>query len=94
MVKTYTEFLVVVDAKLSMYEQIPDKHLSMEGRKAHGLYKDVKFLSCFASDATELLGMLHEEADVEAAKVFVGPEVRQIMRCLERLAAAESLPTT
>lgn len=89
MIKTYSDFLAVCDRKCELYAQIPEDHLSLEGTKVYELYKIVKFNACFASDATELLQMLNEDEDVEAASKYAGSEFRQIRRCLERLASAE-----
>ena len=57
------------------------------------LYKNVMFDSCFASDATELLALLHEDEDVAEAAKYAGAEYRKIIRCLERMAATERIPT-
>lgn len=89
MIKAYPDFIDVVNGKIALYEQIPEGHLTVEGQKAHELYKAVKFLSCFTSCAVELLEMVHEDKDVEAAAKFAASDLRQIVRCLERLAAAE-----
>ena len=94
MIKTYPEFIAVVDAKCALYEQIPEEHLSYTGKNVHDLYKAVKFNICFASDATELLEMLREDEDVEKIQIAARAEHRQILRCLERLAATERIPTT
>lgn len=94
MIKTYPEFIAVVDTKCALYAQIPEKHLSVEGKYTHDLYKAVEFNVCFASNATELLEMLNDDKAVENVKAFAGPELRQITRCLERLAAAENLDHT
>lgn len=94
MIKTYPEFIAVVDAKCAQYEQIPEEHLSFTGKNVHSLYKVVKFLICFTSDATELLAMMHEDDDVETLKITAGSELRKIIRCLEWLAASENIPTT
>lgn len=93
MIKTYSDFINVVNSKLALYAQIPESYLSIEGTKAYELYKNVSFNSCFASNATELLALVIEDEDVEAAAKYAGSEYRQIRRCLERLAAAENLQT-
>ena len=95
MIKTYTDFLAVVNTKCAQYDQIPEDHLSFTGQKVYGLYKAVKFNTCFASDATELLSLLGDDEDVEEATKYVGSEYRKIIRCLEWLAFSENLaPTT
>ena len=93
MIKTYSDFINVVNGKLALYAQIPESHLSAEGKTVYGLYKNVSFDICFASNATELLDLLLVDEDVEAAAKHAGSEYRQIRRCLERLAAAENLQT-
>lgn len=93
MIKTYSDFTAVVSVKCSLYGQIPDRHLSLEGQQVYELYKNVMFDSCFASDATELLDLLHTDEDVEAASKYAGAEYRKIIRCLERLASTERIPT-
>lgn len=93
MIKTYSDFTAVVSGKCSLYAQIPDRHLTVEGQQVYELYKNVMFDSCFASNATELLDLLHTDEDVEAAAKYAGAEHRKILRCLERLAAAENVPT-
>lgn len=94
MIKTYSDFLAVVNVKCAQYDQIPENHLSFTGLKVYELYKAVKFNTCFASDATELLDMLHTDEDVEDIAKHASSEHRQILRCLERLAAAERIPNT
>lgn len=94
MIKTYPEFIAVVDAKCAQYEQIPEEHLSFTGKNVHDLYKSVKFLACFASNAAELLEMMREDEDVDKIKIAAKSEHRMILRCLERLAAAEILEPT
>lgn len=95
MMNTYPEFLAVCDAKCSLYGQIPDRYLTVEGQKVYELYKNVMFDGCFASNATELLSLLIEDEDVAAAAKYAGSEYRKIIRCLERLVSKEDLaPTT
>ena len=91
MMKTYSEFLAVVNSKIDLYAQIPEGHLSQEGQKVYELYKAIEFLVCFASNATELLGMLNDDEDVAKAAEYAGSELRKIRRCLESLAAAENV---
>lgn len=90
MMKSYSEFLAVVDSKIALYAQIPESYLSIEGQKVNELYKAVEFLVCFASNATELLGMLNDDEDVAKAAEHAGAELHKIRRCLENLAAAEN----
>ena len=90
--KSYSEFLAVVDSKIALYAQIPESYLSIEGQKVYELYKAVEFLICFASNATELVGMLNDDEDVAKAAEYAGAELHKIRRCLERLAAAEKAP--
>lgn len=94
MIKTYSDFLNVVNSKLALYAQIPESHLSIEGTKTYELYKNVSFNICFSSDATELLALVIEDEDIAEAAKYAGSEFRQIRRCLERLAATERIPTT
>lgn len=94
MVKTYPEFIDVINSKIALYAQIPEEHLSIEGTSVYALYKTVKFNICFASNASELLVLLNEDEHVEFHANYVGTEYRSIRRCLERLAAAETAPTT
>ena len=94
MIKTYSDFTAVVSGKCSMYGQIPDRHLSLEGQQVYELYKNVMFDSCFCSNAAELLDLLQTDEDVEAASKYAGAEYRKIIRCLERLASHEALATT
>lgn len=95
MIKTYSDFTAVVSGKCSLYAQIPDEHLSYEGANVYKLYKLVNFNACFASNATELLDLLQTDEDLEGIAKNVKSELRQIIRCLERLASKESLaPTT
>lgn len=91
MLKTYAEFINVVNNKIAVYAQIPEKHLSIEGQKVYELYKAVEFLACFTSNATELLDLLIEDEDVKNAAEFADHEFRTIRRCLENLAAAENV---
>lgn len=93
MMKTYSEFINVVNSKVALYDQIPEEHLSVEGKNVYNLYKTVQFNACFASNATELLALLNDE-DIEAAGQYAGSELRQIHRCLERLADLETAPAT
>lgn len=88
--KTYSEFLDVVDSKIALFAQIPERYLSIEGQKAYELYKAVGFLAGFTSNATEMLDMLKDDEDVEAAAKYAGSELRKIRRCLECLAASEN----
>lgn len=90
MIKTYSDFTAVLSGKCSLYAQIPDRQLSLEGQKVYELYKNVMFDSCFASNATELLELLHTDEDVAEAAKYAGAEHRMILRCLECLAAAEN----
>lgn len=95
MIKTYSDFTAVVSGKCSLYGQIPDEHLSLEGANVYRLYKLVNFNACFASNATELLDLLHTDEDVEDIAKYAKSEHRQIFRCLERLVSKEDLdPTT
>lgn len=95
MIKTYSDFTAVVSGKCSLYGQIPDEHLSYEGANVYKLYKLVNFNACFASNATELLDLLQTDEDLEGIAKNAKSELRQIIRCLERLASKESLaPTT
>ena len=89
MMKSYSEFLAVVDNKLALYAQIPESYLSIEGQNVNELYKAIEFLICFASNATELLAMLNDDVDVAKAAEYAGAELHKIRRCLEHLAAAE-----
>lgn len=91
--KTYSEFINVVNSKTALYSQIPERHFSVEGQKVYELYKAVEFLACFTSDASELLAMMIEDEDVTLAGKHADSEYRKICRCLERLAAAEKVPT-
>lgn len=93
MIKTYSDFIALCDRKSNLYAQIPEKHLTVEGTKVYELYKNVLFNSCFASNATELLALLNEDEDIEAAGKYAASELRHIRRCLERLAAAENVQT-
>ena len=90
--KNYSEFLDVVNSKIALYSQIPERHFSVEGQKLYELYRAVEFLVCFASNASELLPMLSEDEDVKTAAKYVESEYKKIHRCLERLAAAEAAP--
>lgn len=90
MMKSYSEFLAVVESKLNLYSQIPERHFSVEGQKVYELYRAIEFLVCFASNATELLGMLEDDEDVKTAAKYTEAEYNKIRRCLERLAAAEN----
>lgn len=90
MMKSYSEFLAVVNNKIALYAQIPEKHLSVEGMKVYDLYKAIEFLVCFTSSASELLSMMSDDEDVKTAAKFVESEHRKIIRCLESLAAAEN----
>lgn len=94
MIKNYHDFLAVINVKCSQYEQIPEEHLSYTGRNVHDLYKAVRFNACFSSNATELLELLHDDDDVAIIKCSTESEFRTILRCLERLAAEERIPTT
>ena len=89
--KTYSEFLEVVNSKIALYAQIPERHFSVEGQKVYELYRAVEFLVCFASNASELLAMLIDDEDVKIAAKYTEAEYNKIRRCLERLAAAENL---
>jgi len=91
--KTYSEFIEVVNSKIALYSQIPERHFSVEGQKVYELYRAVEFLSCFTSNATELLSMMTEDEDVATAAKYTESEYRKILRCLERLAAAENVQT-
>ena len=88
--KTYSEFIDVVNSKIALYSQIPERHFSVEGQKVYELYRAVEFLICFASNASELLPKLSEDDDVATAAKYVESEYKKIHRCLERLAAAEA----
>lgn len=90
--KTYSEFLEVVNGKLALYAQIPERHLSVEGQKVYELYKAIEFLVCFASNATELLDMLNDDEDVTLIAKYIDSEYKKILRCLARLAAEENTP--
>ena len=92
MMKSYSEFLAVVESKIALYSQIPERHFSVEGQKVYELYRAIEFLVCFASNATELLGMLNDDEDVKTAAKYTEAEYNKIRRCLERLAAAEKAP--
>lgn len=93
MMKTYPEFLAVCDAKSALYAQIPDRYLSLEGQKVYALYKLVNFNACFADNAAELLDLLLTDEDVAEAAKYAGAEYRKIIRCLDRIAATERIPT-
>lgn len=93
MTKSYDDFLNIVKRKIDIYKHIPERHLSIEGRGVYDLYKTVEFLTCFASNATELLELLIADEDVEAASQFAGSELRKIRRYLGNLAADEKLQT-
>lgn len=88
--KTYSEFINVVNNQVAMYSQIPERYLSIEGQKVYELYKAVEFLACFTSNATELLALLKDDEDVAKAAEFAGAELRKIRRCLEGLATEEA----
>ena len=90
MIKTYPDFTAVVSGKCSLYAQIPDQHLSIEGANVYKLYKLVQFNACFASTAAELLDLLHTDEDVEDLAKHAKSELCKIIRCLERLASAEN----
>ena len=92
--KTYSEFIDVVNSKIALYSQIPERHFSVEGQKVYELYRAVEFLTCFASNATELLPMLSEDEDVATAAKYVESEYKKIIRCLERLAKEEAASAT
>lgn len=96
MVKTYPEFLDVITSKTELYEQIPEEHLTFAGKNVFELYKAVLFVTGFASNAAELLALLNEDEDVAFQAQYEGAdsEYRKIRRCLERLAAPETVPTT
>ena len=94
MVKTYPEFLDVIKSKTALYEQIPEEYLTCEGTSVRDLYKAVLFNTGFASNATELLNLLIDDEDVEFEAKHAASEYRMIRRCLERLVAAETVPTT
>lgn len=87
--KTYSEFIEVVNSKIALYAQIPERHLSIEGMKVYDLYKAVEFLACFTTCASELLDMMKEDEDVQTAAKFAENEYRKILRCIDSLAAAE-----
>lgn len=91
MTKNYNDFLNIVKRKIDLYTHIPERHLSIEGRGVCELYKTVDYLACFASNATELLEMLIDDADVEEAAKYSGSELQKIRRYLENLAAAENV---
>ena len=88
--KTYSEFIEVVNGKIALYSQIPERHFSVEGQKVYELYRAVEFLACFTSNATELLSMMTEDDDVATAGKYADSEYRKICRCLERLANEEA----
>ena len=88
--KTYSEFIDVVNSKIALYSQIPERHFSVEGQKVYELYRAVEFLTCFATSATELLPMLSEDEDVTLTAKYVESEYRKIHRCLERMANEEA----
>ena len=88
--KTYSEFIEVVNGKIALYSQVPERHFSVEGQKVYELYRAVEFLACFASNATELLSMMTEDEDVATAGKYADAEYRKIRRCLERLANEEA----
>lgn len=90
MMKTYSEFIDVVNSKTALYAQIPEKHLSVEGMKVYDLYKAIEFLACFTTCASELLDMMKEDEEIKTAAQFVDKEHRKIIRCLDSLAAAEN----
>lgn len=90
MMKSYSEFVAVVNSKVALYAQIPERHLSVEGMKVYDLYKAIEFLACFTTSASELLAMMKEDEDVKIAAKFVENEHRKIRRCIESLAAAEN----
>ena len=91
--KTYSEFIDVVNSKVALYVQIPEKHLTCEGSIVRDLYKAVLFNTGFASNATELLALLNEDDDVEFYANHAVFEYSKIHRCLERLAASENEQT-
>ena len=88
--KTYSEFLEVVNSKIALYSQIPERHFSVEGQKVYELYKAIEFLICFASNASELLAMMNDDEDVATASKYTDAEYKKICRCLERLANEEA----
>ena len=94
MIKTYSDFLAVVSGKCSLYAQIPSEHLNFQGEQTYALYRSVQFTACFADSASELLNLMPSDKDMEDNATYAGTEYRQIMRCLERLAAAENVPAT
>ena len=94
MVNTYPEFLDVIKSKTALYEQIPEEYLTCEGTSVRDLYKAVLFNTGFASNATELLNLLNDDEDVAFEAKHAASEYRMIRRCLERLVAAETVPTT
>ena len=89
MTKSYNDFLNIVKRKIDLYKHIPERHLSFEGRGVYDLYKTVDFLTGFASNATEMLEMMIDDEDIEAAAQLAGSELRKIRRYLENLAADE-----
>lgn len=91
MTKTYADFLNVVQTKVDLYAQIPERHLSVEGRSVYELYKAVEFLACFTSNATELLTMMTDDEEVTEAAKYAAAELRKIRRVLENLSTAEIL---
>ena len=94
MIKTYSDFTAVVSGKCALYSQIPDEHLSYEGTNVYKLFKLLQFNACFAATAAELLDLLRTDEDMEDIANHAKSEHRQIIRCLERLASAEGIPTT
>ena len=94
MIKTYSDFLAVIDCKCALYAEIPAGHLSVNGSSTYELYRAVEFLACFADSAAELLDIIVGDADVDKAAKYAESEYKQIIRCLRRLADAENAPTT
>ena len=91
MKKTYTDFLNVVKRKVDLYSEIPERHLSIEGRSVYDLYKAVDFLACFASNAAELLVLMTDDEEVTEASKYASAELRKIRRVLESLASADTV---
>ena len=94
MVKTYSEFIDVINSQTALYAQIPDEYLTCEGSCVYKLYKAVQFDTCFASNASELLALVSDDEDVDFYAKYAEKEYRKLHRCLESLAAAENVPTT
>lgn len=91
MIKTYSDFIATCSGKKSLYDQIPDEHLTVQGGKVYELYKTVMFNSCFADNAAEMLELMKAyKPGMESIAQYAPVEYKQIFGCLNRLAEAEA----